>query len=121
MSISRCFGGTVSWGTSDAVGSSFSESDDAVTHQIVDRPDQRHRFLSRVYVQPQWVYDSVNFKRLLPAGNYAPGGVLPPHLSPFVVENDYVTPDKAAILGEELVDSEKDVNTGKVLKIVFSM
>lgn len=105
----------MSWDSSDAVGASFTEADETVTHQIVDRPDQRHRFLSRVYIQPQWVFDSVNFKRLLPASNYAPGGVLPPHLSPFVVEKegDYVTPDKAAILeafGEE-EDESKEMET----------
>ena len=35
---------------------SFTESEETITRQIVDRPDQKHRFLTRVYVQPQWVY-----------------------------------------------------------------
>lgn len=30
--------------------------------QVVDRPSQGHRFLSRAYVQPQWVFDSANFR-----------------------------------------------------------
>ena len=52
--------------------------------QVVDRPTQGHRFLSREYVQPQWVFDSANFRVLASPALYAPGRALPPHLSPFV-------------------------------------
>lgn len=52
--------------------------------QVVDRPTQGHRFLSREYVQPQWVFDSANFRVLAAPGLYAPGRAPPPHLSPFV-------------------------------------
>lgn len=56
--------------------------------QIVDRPTQGHKFLSRSYVQPQWVIDSANFRVLMPVSLYAPGLVPPPHLSPFVDNED---------------------------------
>ena len=48
-------------------------------------------------MQPQWVYDCVNQRRLLPTSSYAPGATLPPHLSPFVEEadGDYVPPERA--------------------------
>ncbi|KAL3689931.1 hypothetical protein R1sor_016240 [Riccia sorocarpa] len=77
----RSFGGKVSW---DGDGAPYEENDETITHQIVDRPTQGHKFLSRDYVQPQWVYDSCNARILLPAEEYVLGRVPPPHLSPFV-------------------------------------
>ncbi|PIN07133.1 Protein required for normal rRNA processing [Handroanthus impetiginosus] len=79
--IIPAFGGTVSW---EGEGAPFEESDQSITHQIVDRPSQGRKFLSREYVQPQWVYDCVNARILLPTERYMVGCVPPPHLSPFV-------------------------------------
>lgn len=94
--VIRSLGGSVSWDPGAVQGASFPESDETITHQVMDRPSQKHRFLSRDYVQPQWVFDSVNVRRLLPVGDYAPGSALPPHLSPFVEEEegDYVPPER---------------------------
>ncbi|KAL6994392.1 hypothetical protein U1Q18_012497 [Sarracenia purpurea var. burkii] len=75
------FGGVVSW---EGEGAPFNESDQSITHQIVDRPTQGRRFLSREYIQPQWVYDCVNARIILPVEGYFVGRVPPPHLSPFV-------------------------------------
>ena len=50
--ISRSFGGEVSWPSSVALGATFDEKDESITHHIVDRPLQGHRFLSR-YVKRQ--------------------------------------------------------------------
>jgi len=79
--VIKSFGGRVSW---DGNG---KETDQSITHHIADRPLIENIVSTRNYVQPQWVYDSVNNIILLPVHEYAPGGSLPPHLSPFV--DDY--------------------------------
>lgn len=68
----------------------------------------------RYYVQPQWVFDSVNARRLLPVEKYFIGAELPPHLSPFVdadqygIEN-YVPPEQVQM--NKLASGEA-TNTG---------
>src|SRR5699024_9527857 len=77
------------------------EDDEAITHQIVDRDDLTKKYLNRYYIQPQWVFDCINARALLPVQNYFMGAKLPPHISPFVEERpgDYVPPEKLALLG----------------------
>lgn len=101
-----------------------NESDPAITHQIVDRPpvitednqDSDHhtaqklkhgqRIPGRIYVQPQWVWDSVNDEELKAPAEYAPGATLPPHLSPFVkkIRGQY---DPSAPLAEQEAEGEE--------------
>ncbi|XP_022671338.1 pescadillo homolog [Varroa destructor] len=82
--VLRSLGAQVSWDVYTFPGASFDEKDTSVTHQIVDRPLVANRVLNRYYIQPQWVFDCVNARRLLPVENYFPGVELPAHLSPFV-------------------------------------
>lgn len=98
--VIRCFGGEVSWDKSVCIGSTFEVTDETITHQIVDRPNIDKQYISRCYIQPQWVYDCVNAKILLPVEDYFLGVTLPPHLSPFVEEKDgdYVPPEKLKIM-----------------------
>lgn len=107
--IIRSFGGQVSWHSTVAIGATYEESDETITHQIVDRPEVPNQYLSRYYIQPQWVFDSVNARTLLPVEDYFPGVILPPHLSPFVEEEegDYVPPEK-----QKMLDRERGVDSG---------
>ena len=104
-----------------------NELDSSITHQIVDRPPmqaspedepeiednqtaqrlrQGSRVPGRIYVQPQWIWDSVNDEELKRPDLYAPGAQLPPHLSPFVkkVRGQY---DPSAPLNEQERDGEE--------------
>ncbi|KAL3858501.1 hypothetical protein ACJMK2_013087 [Sinanodonta woodiana] len=124
--IIRSFGGEVSWDFTVAVGATYPESDEKITHQIVDRPNIQKQFLSRYYVQPQWLFDCVSARLLLPVEDYFPGATLPPHLSPFVEEGegDYIPPEKRQLLnrqrgidsgvGEEESESEEEELEGEV-------
>ncbi|CAG9114566.1 unnamed protein product [Plutella xylostella] len=96
----RCFGGEVSWDKDHFVGATFDESDESIAYHIVDRPSMEKQYLSRYYIQPQWVFDSVNARTLLPINKYLMGAVLPPHLSPFTDKTKdqvYMPPEERAL------------------------
>ncbi|KAI8434784.1 hypothetical protein MSG28_003297 [Choristoneura fumiferana] len=96
----RCFGGEVSWDRNMFVGATFDETDETINYQIVDRPSMEKQYLSRYYVQPQWVFDNVNARTLLPINKYLMGAVLPPHLSPFIDKTKdqvYIPPEQRAL------------------------
>ncbi|GJC84931.1 pescadillo protein [Colletotrichum liriopes] len=112
------------------------ERDPSITHQIVDRPQvyaanneggdgednqtsqklaPNQRIPGRIYVQPQWVWDSVNDEELKQPDQYAPGAQLPPHLSPFVrqVQGAYdptVPLEEQETEGEALAESDGEMD-----------
>ncbi|KAL5727393.1 mRNA-binding ribosome synthesis protein [Ranunculus cassubicifolius] len=103
--VIESFGGLVSW---EGDGATFKESDQSITHQIFDRPTVDHVYLNREYVLPQWVYDCVNKKIILPTHPFTIGRIPPAHLSPFV-ENDAeegYTPENEATTTMTGVDKE---------------
>jgi len=96
------------------------ENNPAITHQIVDRPitGADTRVPGRIYVQPQWVWDCVNEGKLLRPDLYAPGAMLPPHLSPWVKARkgvyDPTAPLEEANGGDEVLeDGVVDVEAGE--------
>ena len=102
--ILRCFGAEVSWDKLLFVGATFDESDETITHHVVDRPSMTKQYISRYYVQPQWVFDSVNARELMPVEKYLMGCVLPPHLSPFSDsrhDQAYIPPEERALMDSD--------------------
>ncbi|PSR94479.1 Pescadillo N-terminus-domain-containing protein [Coniella lustricola] len=110
------------------------ELDPSITHQVIDRPlvqavvesngngednqtaqklAPNQRVPGRIYVQPQWVWDSINDEEMKDPSLYAPGAELPPHLSPFVkpVSGQYdptMTLEEQQTEAEKLADSDDD-------------
>jgi pescadillo protein len=86
--ISLAFGAKVGW---EGANSPIGATDPSITHHIVDRPQLLSSYdslpKSREFVQPQWILDCTNFMFLLPIDKYGVGKSLPPHLSPWV-DND---------------------------------
>lgn len=78
-----------------------------ITHQIVDRPKVASKVAGRTYIQPQWVFDSINKGELVPVGEYAPGETLPPHLSPWGDAGNYNPNEPVA--DEEESESEEEI------------
>ena len=117
--IVRSFGGRIGWPESSGSGSPFDESDDSITHVIIDRPpvekpneteEEKERRRRRKYVQPQWVVDCINAGKILLEEPYLQGKTLPPHLSPFGDLAGAYDPT-AAPAGEdaEMEDEEEEV------------
>jgi len=86
------YGGKVGWETDD---STIGIKDKSITHHIIDRPKNMipSKFFdnlpkNREFIQPQWVLDSANFLLRLPPSKYAVGVSLPPHLSPWVDDEE---------------------------------
>ncbi|ROW07869.1 hypothetical protein VMCG_03667 [Cytospora schulzeri] len=113
-----------------------NELDPSITHQIIDRPlvqaaveaggdgednqtsqklAPNQRVPGRIYVQPQWVWDSINDEEMKDTNLYAPGAELPPHLSPFVkpVQGQYdptVPLEEQQTEAEALAESDEEDN-----------
>jgi len=111
----RAVGGEVSWDSSLASGSTYSGTDERITHQISDRDVVLDKVLGRFYVQPQYVFDSINRRENCKEADYALGETLPPHLSPFLQERrigDYVPPEQKKLEGMEEEEEDDEVVDG---------
>ncbi|CAL1534395.1 unnamed protein product [Lymnaea stagnalis] len=108
--VIRACSGLASWDYTLGVGATYQEDDNSITHHVIDRPAVTNQRLDRTYVQPQWVFDSINARTLLPAKDYFPGVPCPPHLSPFVEEKEgeYVPEDKVKFLKRIQGEAEEE-------------
>lgn len=113
--VLRAGGAEVGW---QIPNSPLKEDDPFITHQIVDKPSSALGTLrdGREYIQPQWVFDSFNCAMALPVGPYGVDKALPPHLSPFVndEEEGYIPEQRKvldAMMGtkrQEEIEEEQD-------------
>lgn len=87
--VCLAYGARVGWEGDD---SPISINDPSITHHVVDRPKLPSSYeslpKSREYIQPQWILDCANFMFLLPVAKYVAGKTLPPHLSPWVDDEE---------------------------------
>jgi pescadillo protein len=114
--VIRNCGGIVSW--DGCPGGKYSANYDGITHHVIDRPLHDSFSMNRTYIQPQWVFDCFNYRKLLPVNKYVPGAQLPPHLSPFVLESagDYIPPERLDMLkelGKDIPAQKENVATPK--------
>ena len=116
--VALSFGAKVGWEGTD---SPISMKDPSITHHIMDRPTIPSSYesslpKSREYVQPQWILDCTNFVYLLPIARYGIGVTLPPHLSPWVDDEEEGYKPKYAEEIERLKNGEPidmDESTGE--------
>lgn len=107
----RAFGGE------DFTELDCNENDKKITHQIVDRDcDKSKMKANREYVQPQWVFDSINAGILLPYHEYAHDATLPPHISPFINDalKGYIPKQREHL--DELIEQQNTKDGVKKLK-----
>ncbi len=114
--IVRCFGGRIGWSSTSGSGSPLDETDDSITHVIIDRPlvqranetdaDLNRRRL-RKCVQPQWIVDCINAGKILLEEPYLQGKTLPPHLSPFGEREGAYDP-RAGIAEDMVMDATEE-------------
>jgi pescadillo protein len=116
--VVRSCGGRIGWPASSGSGSPIDESDESITHVIIDRPpverpneteEERRRRLQRKYIQPQWVIDCINGGKIVLEDMYAQGKPLPPHLSPFGDHEGAYDPTAASPGDDvEMIEKESD-------------
>ena len=87
--VCLAYGAKVGWEGDD---SPVDVKDPSITHHVVDRPRLPISYdalpKSREFIQPQWILDCANFQFVLPIARYAVGATLPPHLSPWVDDEE---------------------------------
>ncbi|ANQ08357.1 Pescadillo-like protein [Plasmodium coatneyi] len=84
-------GGAVGW---NSPYSPYHLGDDKITHEILEPYGEGKQIeqqkIERMYVQPQYIFDCLNRKKILPCSDYSVDVKnLPVHLSPFIEDDNF--------------------------------
>ena len=109
-------GGALGWECLDE-SSPITEDSPVITHHVIDRPNLAKMYADRVYIQPQWIFDSINAGKVLDPALYRIGAQLPPHMSPFMRPEE-ITADETAEVTEI---AEGSTMTAEQKKLAVSM
>ena len=110
-------GGSVAWECLDN-SSPLTEDSPVITHQVIDRPNLAKMYADRVYIQPQWIFDSINAGKILDSALYRIGAQLPPHMSPFVRPDETIE----AVETEAVAEGQQEgVLSAEQKKLAVSM
>jgi pescadillo len=107
-------GGSLGWECLDE-SSPISEDSPVITHHVIDRPNLAKMYADRVYIQPQWIFDSINAGKILDPVLYRIGAQLPPHMSPFMRLEE--TEEE----GEQAAEQDDSSLTAEQKKLAVSM
>jgi len=109
--VLRSMGATVGWqekALTTKQSSPFTKDDQSITYHILDRPtlpaEAKTTGRNRSYVQPQWVFDTLNAGSIATLEDYSVGKELPIHYSPY---HEYVAPEDAEKAEKEAEEAEE--------------
>lgn len=118
--VCLAYGAKVGWEGED---SPISIKDPSITHHVIDRPKLPSSYdslpRSREFIQPQWILDCTNFMFILPIAKYSLGATLPPHLSPWVDDEEegykpaYAEEIERLKNGETLEETDEKMETNE--------
>ncbi|KJP85445.1 hypothetical protein AK88_04918 [Plasmodium fragile] len=117
-------GGSIGW---NSPYSPYQLGDNNITHEILEpygegKQMEQQKF-DRMYVQPQYIFDCLNRKKILPCSDYSVDVTnLPVHLSPFIEDDNFknfVKKEEYAInklLNEEAEKNAQDTDAEETAK-----
>ncbi|CAA9988103.1 pescadillo-like protein [Plasmodium knowlesi strain H] len=84
-------GGAIGW---NSPYSPYQREDERITHEILEPYGEAKQMgqekIERMYVQPQYIFDCLNRKKILPCSDYSVDVInLPVHLSPFIEDDNF--------------------------------
>ena len=88
------------------------ENEEEKRQSLVKQSTLGKRVPGRTYIQPQWVWDCINARKLLRPDQYAPGAELPPHLSPWIKPGKGQYDPAAPLAAQERVGEAEELASG---------